>query len=108
MNAITLVFHVAWACGFLPGVSGFALSEEVSSKNEQLTAQMTRLQHAFTEQEIILLEGAILDMRSKQCAAIVNNNRESRRFAAERLTRLLNKYQETASHNFPLPPCAEM
>lgn len=50
---ILLVFggHVAWACGWLPGLQGFALVAEVDSKIAQLDSRLGAIE---TKQDIAL------------------------------------------------------
>lgn len=89
-----LAGHIAWACGYIPGLPGFARAQDVHE-----------LKTDFRKQQIRLLEQALLDMRARQCRAIVDDNREAKRFTAERMAQLSTEYYALAGYLYPVPDC---
>lgn len=92
---ITLIIagHVAWACGWVPGVSGFAMADEVSDVKEDVKTI-----------QIDLVDAQIFEQRLRQC----QSTDQARQVHAQRLQRLLRRYQELTGRNYQLPSCSDL
>ena len=93
------VFHVVWACGWLTmfGMTGFAQANEVTDQKQILAALQTNQ-----------LDTALLNSRTRQCEAIVQNNPNARQFATERLQYLLEQWQTLVKSPWRVPECSEL
>ena len=94
---LTSAGHIAMACGYIPGWSGFALAAEVREVDDKLSS----MQRA-------LIEERILKMRERQCRAISNDNEMARRFAAERMSELQREYRQMFGYAYDAPPCGAL
>ncbi len=92
-------FHIAWACGWLTtfGLTGFAQANDVTDQ-KQILAVLQANQ----------LDTALLNSRTRQCEAIVQNNPNARQFATERLQYLLEQYQHLVRNPWRIPDCNEL
>lgn len=106
-------FHVAWACGFIPNLPGFALTTDLVQTEAKFEDKFEQLQNQFRKQELRLLEQAILDMRSRQCKVIQStgdpeNNADLKRFVAEKMAKLKYDYRNMAGYEYSVPPCGDL
>lgn len=86
-----LLFHIFWACGWVPGMPGFALAAHAEDTNSEVR-----------QLRIELLERDLLDAHALRCAA---DDRELRRLYSQRVQMRLRKYQEIVGTPYPLEPC---
>lgn len=103
------VSHIAWACGWIPGVSGFAFASDIDDVQHDLQALSTEVQHELREltgelrtQRIEYLEERILSAYAQQCSATKGDLRDIHQ---RRLTRLLRHYQDVTAYTYPLQEC---
>jgi hypothetical protein len=89
-------FSLAWAQGFVPGMSGVALSSDVAS-----------FKAAWNDDRADTTESNILDMHDRECLAKFSGNRQEAEFLARRVSELKNKYAAIKNRQYPdLEPCA--
>lgn len=98
VNSIVLAAHVAWACGFLPGFSGFALAADFED-TKQAQVLLTRE----------ILEQRIFDMRVRQCVAIKEHEPAAVLQAyAKMLSDLKHRYEDLMGTEPEVPDCNEV
>lgn len=97
---VTILFltHVAWARGWIPGVTGFAFASDI----EAVKHEITELTGELREQRVEYLEERILAAYAERCAAITP---DLRKIHQRRLARLLRHYQSVTQYIYPLQPC---
>lgn len=96
--ALLLTTHIAWACGWLPGVSGFAFAGEV----HKLTTE-------FREHLVTDLEEKLFNMQERLCELRFDPDKYSVDKEArykERIRNLMRAYRDLADHNYVLDQCA--
>ena len=99
--ALLLVGHIAWACGWLPGISGFAFANDVDA-----------LRSEFNEYLKVDLEEKLFNMQERLCALRAGDknvhvpDREYR--FKERIRVLLNAYRDLISRSYVLDECARL
>lgn len=91
--AFIVMVHIAWACGFLPGFSGFAVASDI----EDIKKDSKGLKQVILEKEII--DTAISHCHSKP---------ETRAFYYARLIDLLKQHREIVGTQFEKPNCTEL
>lgn len=97
-SVAVLMFHVAWACGWLGYIglgNGFAYAEDV----QKVQTDITSLRQSIIEQ-------TMFDMQIRRCAAPQGG--ELRRFLTEKIQRLQNEYRDITGIVYQLPSCEEM
>ena len=87
---LTFVFHISWACNWIPGMPGFASSAEVMSQGK-----------AIQKIQLSLLESNILDVKQQQCLAV------NKDFFTRRLQELLREYQTVTKQQYQIPTCRD-
>ena len=90
-------FHVAWACGWIPGIPGFAMAGDVT----QLSGKVSGIEQS-------LLEAEIIEAQERLCKADAENNVPAMRYSAERLRELAYQYESMTDKVFRLPTCNEL
>lgn len=109
------LFHIAWACGFVPGVPGFALADDVDQKIDQamqpVRAQLGQITTQIASQDDILksirldqLAARIRDLQQQRCEAKDRHVKES---IDEEIDRQQRQYRVLAGERCPLPACEE-
>lgn len=100
-----MVFHILWACGLLPGVSGFAQADDVYTKFEKI---QEKLEDADKVQKKILqsqLAAQLRDLHKIRCASTDEH-------VTMRLDRDIDEaqqeYREVSGERYPLPPCRDL
>lgn len=103
-HSITLLFvtaalsvHIAWACGFIPGLYGFAHAGELMAVSKQVK-----------ETQLTLLDQSIMEARRNECRFTKQNNKDGAQFAASRLRALLSQWHDLSTHEYLLPTCDEV
>lgn len=111
-----LFLHVAWACGWIPNVPGFALASDTDEilkvqremekdwdgKLDELKASLDDLADNVHTMRVEMLEERILMLRSARCQAEGTNNREQ---YSRRLQRALRQYRTLTNTAYPLEAC---
>lgn len=97
---ITALFtvHVAWACGLIPGVQGFAFASDINDVKHEIQ----ELTLALQTQRVEYLEERVLTAYAQQCSA---EGQDLREIHQRRLTRLLRHYQDVTGYTYPLQAC---
>ena len=99
-----LGLHIFWACGWLPGVSGFAMASDFKLiKNE-----VEILKDEVGDIRTALLVKDIETAQQRICEAQKANNTKALRYAAERKTELTRRFVESEGRNPVIPSCAEL
>lgn len=91
ISVVVLMGHMAWACGLIPNMDGFALAGEVKQS-----------QKAVSRIEVKLLEMDILDTIKQKCTA------EDKRFLASKLRDLRVQWLELTGRQYDEPQCDEL
>lgn len=92
-----LVFHIFWACGWIPGIPGFAMAAEYQGLQDEVqTVKET------------LLEKDLIESQERFCHARVGGNLTAMRYAEERRRRLLGEFRAMTDEAFNLPSCMEL
>lgn len=89
--------HVSWACGWLPGISGFAMA-----------ADYERLAGTVDKVTVSLLEKDIIQAQERFCLAIRDRNPEAQRYALDRRRKLMQQWLDLKDKPFALPTCQEL
>lgn len=83
-------FHVAWACGWVPGIPGFAMAADVS----ELVGKQAQIEQAVVcnaiAAEIKRLRSELRDNETKMIEAQQSNNRA----LIAQLTRVINEIED--------------
>lgn len=116
--AVTLLMVVlgslgslAWAQGWIPGMSGVALASDVADLKRQLSWQVNSIRDKQALDEALTLETVILEQRTNECQAENGKppNDLAARYALERLHDYLNQYRRLTGYQYPnLPTCDEL
>jgi hypothetical protein len=71
---VTLVVggHIMWACGWVPGLAGFALAADVAEANKSLQGQLSQIQHSQRISLRIALAEEICRLRELRSKATEN------------------------------------
>lgn len=89
--------HIAWACGLLPGLSGFAQASEVRAVDREVTIIRREL-----------LETRIFDTTVKLCMAMSESRPEVKQFYSQKQRDLLTAYRDLTSRDPRVPDCREV
>lgn len=87
-------FHVAWACGFVPGLDGFARADSVAVVKSDVAMIRTEL-----------LEQRLFETRVRQCTSTTS---DARQYHGEKLQELRRTYYSVTGHDYPVPTCEEV
>lgn len=91
--AIVMTIHIAWACGFLPGFSGFALADDIQE-----------MRHEARDLKRVILEKEIFETRNKHCTA----DAVQKPFYYARLVDLVRQYRQLVGEAYSIPSCEEL
>lgn len=91
-----LAVHIAWACGLLPWVSGFAAASD-----------MARLEIRAKNIEVRIISADIYEARKEQCSAIAENETASKPGPLRRLNALVADYEAMTGLSYRMPDCVE-
>lgn len=87
--------HIAWACSWLPGVTGFAMASDVG-----------KLQSAVQTIIVSQVRGSLFEVRVQQCEALKAGRPTT--VYAEKLQDLLADYEDLTGDLYPLPACVDL
>jgi hypothetical protein len=85
------LFHIAWACGQIPGLNGFAMA-----------AEQTQLKADITSIKLQMLDREILETRKEQC------NNPNKGFFTRRIQELHQRWYNETKISYILPRCEEL
>lgn len=96
-------FHIAWACGWVPGLPGFAKADAVVANSERINGLM------YSQNEIIvrLIAADVENARQNQCKSIKANNEAATLGWGQTLRTALAEYQSRSHRQYPLRSCGE-
>jgi hypothetical protein len=114
-----VVSHIAWACGWIPGLQGFAFASEVDDKIAEVVRPLERQLRGLERDvadvrkeqraaRVTALEGLLFETRRAQCSAIRDENREAMRFYAQRMDQLRAEYHGTTGREYAPASCSEL
>lgn len=86
-----LVSHAFWACGLVPGTSGFALASDQQALSSQVTS--VRIQ---------LLDRDILETKKEQCG------QPNKTFFTKRLKELEAEWYRLTNRPYIMPECEDL
>jgi hypothetical protein len=108
------MFHIAWACGWVPGLEGFAQSYVVKSIEQRIadfeTSNKLTVEQINRKQDNIivrLIRSDIEEARAQQCIAIKDRNTGAAEGWRARLQVALNEYYSTTGAGYALRGCDE-
>jgi hypothetical protein len=111
-------FHVAWACGYVPGVAGFATEDQVeevaiSAESAEQAAEAAREEARQLVQEV---QSSVVDLQSEILEERISNLQTLRcrtddselhdQYSA-RINRNMAKYRSINGYYFQLTPCTD-
>jgi len=100
-TALLLVGHIAWACGWLPGISGFAFANDVDALRDE-----------FNDYLRVDLDEKLFNMQERLCALRLDepdNRFPDREYRfKERIRVLLTAYRELVGYSYTLDQCARL
>lgn len=96
-------FHIAWACGYVPGLDGFARASAAEVSNRRIDAVMS------TQEQILvrLMANDIENAREQQCKAIRAGNQMALEGWGLTLRNVLREYYDRSHQNYALRSCGE-
>lgn len=100
--AATLGLHVAWACGLVPGIDGFALAADVEQAQTQIEQKLSRLE---TSQNTLLR----IALAQEICRIYRLRNESSGQLQRQLQSSLFEKqdeYSAIAGERYPVAECA--
>lgn len=111
--SVFIAIHVSWACGWIPGISGFAMAQdtaEISEEVEQLREALkdqnkelgTMLRQGLDDLKRSQLEGRINSLHVLRCAA---ERRALQQEYANQIQKLQSEYRRLAGYQYPLERC---
>lgn len=103
---LVLTVHIAWACGLIPGLVGFARATEVNDVKAQLVRSQSEVTANLQTSRAEYLEGRAFDIRIKQCEAIAQ--KKSALVFTTQLQQVLYTYRILTGKELILPTCDEM
>lgn len=114
-----VVLHIMWACGFLPGLQGFALAEDVDvkisaaidpikSELRSVDRKVDRVETELLKAKIVTIEEALYSTRKAQCEAIKAENAAAMDFAARKIAELRAAFYGATGREYVMPTCAEV
>lgn len=113
---MALFVHVAWACDWIPGVSGLARADEIDDKIDAKLEPVERKLDTLTRQTTSLSELVKQSLKSqysealrKAVAARCNaDSADERRRINDTIERYQQDYDSVAGERYPLPGCGEL
>lgn len=106
--------HVAWACGYIPGLAGFAQTAQVEQikktvddgqkKTEQSVEAIKQTQGVILTR---LIASDVESARASQCKALAEGNQAAAQGWRVRLDASLYEYRYNAQRDYVLRPCSE-
>lgn len=105
---LALAVHILMSCGWIG--PGFAQARDLQDLKTAIEQKQFTIEESLAKQERRQIEDALLDMRARQCVAIVTANVEAKRFAAEKMDELQSDWRRLVgvATNHPLPTCEEL
>lgn len=114
-----VVVHIAWACGFIPGVQGFAYATDIDRKVEEaispiksevaeIDRKLTRVEREVIAARIATLEKSLFDLRKAQCTAIARDNAEAVEFYSRQMQAVRSEFYTATGREYQAPTCAEV
>lgn len=110
-------FHVAWACGYVPGVDGFARERQVQKVADELARTAAReakedalryieqVEESIKELHTEILEERIQNFQIQRCRA---ENERLREQYANRVNRNMSKYRRINGYYYNITDCQDM
>lgn len=119
MMALTMafmIFHVAWACGLLPGFEGFARANEVDDKiNDklqpiygQLGAITSQLSESQKVQNRILQSQIAAQLRDLHRLKCSTQDDDVRSRMERDIEEAQQEYRVLSGERYPLPACKDL
>lgn len=116
---LIVTLHIAWACGWIPGMQGFAFASDVDDKISEAIApikdevreidrKLTRVEREVIAARIATLEKSLFDLRKAQCTAISRENPEAVEFYGRQMQEVRSQYYSATSREYQAPTCAEV
>lgn len=116
---LIVTIHIAWACGLIPGVNGFAFASEVDSKIasavepiksevREIDRKLARVEREVVAARIAALEKSLFDLRKAQCTAISRENPEAVEFYGRQMQEVRSQYYAATGREYQAPTCAEV
>jgi hypothetical protein len=102
-------FHILWACGWIPGIGGFALaadmSQQISVTKDGSDKRQSKIEDALATLERIQVRQSLDDAMKKECQAIEQNNQEALDAANATLDNLSPHFYELFHYTYGRQSC---
>lgn len=116
---VIIVVHISWACGWIPGMQGFAFADDVDRKVaaavdplkaevREIDRKLSRVEREVVAARIATMEKMLFDLRKAQCTAIARQNPEAVEFYARHIQEVKSQYFAATSREYQAPTCAEV
>lgn len=114
---LAFTFHVAWACGYVPNVDGFAregqvqrIANEIASEaadraKEDALSYITQVEGSIRDLHTEILEERIQNLQIERCRAEEDRLREQ---YAARVNRNMSKYRAINGYYYNITECQDM
>lgn len=96
-------FHIAWACGWLPGISGFALASDTQQVQEDIKDLRQTIENGFKEIRKEQIQDRLSALQALRCTA---QDQQLEREYVNRIQELQSRYRDAFGYTYPLEPCA--
>ena len=117
LAVLAFTFHVAWACGFVPGVDGFAREHYVQQVADQIARAAAEGAKEDALQYIAQVEGSIKNLHTEILEERIQNlqlercradNEQLREQYAARVNRNMSKYRVLNGYYYNITACQDM
>jgi len=116
MVIVALVVHVAWSCGWIPGVSGLARADEIDDKIDEKLEPVERKLELLATETAGLSELVKQSLKSQYSESIRRaasarcqlSNPSERRRINDTIERYQQDYESIAGTRYPIPACEDL
>lgn len=117
LAVLAFTFHVAWACGYVPNVDGFAregqvqrIADEIASEaagraKEDALSHIDQVKGSIKDLHTEILEERIQNLQIERCRSDDENLREQ---YATRVNQNMAKYRQVNGYYYNLTACRDM
>lgn len=100
--ALLFLFHVLWACGWLPGISGFALASDTAQVQEDIKDLRRTIQEGFNAIRKEQIQERLSSLQALRCTA---TDAQLRQEYINRIQDLQSRHRDAFGYTYPLEPC---
>jgi len=109
MVIVALGVHVAWSCGWIPGVSGLARADEIDDKIDEKLEPVERKLDELTDLVKQSLKSQYSESIRRAAAARCQvSDPSERRRINDTIERYQQDYESIARTRYPIPACEDL